>query len=161
MRSISSMPLVFALVVSGSMAHAGTVEIHQEIFPLFEVSARGIEGLEDPAIATGSYHLASYSGFPVNTIMTLTPVFDGLHNYPAGLVSWKHGREKDQYMFIISAGGYLGGDNKMDEYCVHLNLNFKEVGKNCTSHTGYWNPTILENQSFPKNSRLSITIKSS
>ena len=160
MRQISSVPLVLSFVLSGSMAHAGTVEVKQEVFPLFEVSAPGIDGLEEPAIATGSYNFQTYAGFPVNTLISFTPVADGLHHYPAGLVSWKHGQEKDQYMFVISAGGYLGSDNKMDEYCIHVNVNFKDIGKNCTSHAGFWNPTIIEKTSFPKNSRLTITIQS-
>ncbi len=160
MRQFFSVLLVLSFVLSGGVAHAGTVEVKQDVFPLFEISAPGVDGLEEPAIATGRYQFQTYAGFPVNTMMTLTPVFDGIHQYPTGLISWKHGREKDQYMFVISAGGYLGSENTMDEYCINVNVNFKDIGKNCTSHTGFWSPTIIEKVAFPKNSRVLVTISS-
>ena len=159
MKAVSSTPLILSLVLSGGMAHGGTVKINQQIFPLFEVSAPGVEGLEHPTIATGSYKLESHVGFPVSTEVTLNPILDGMHNYPIGRVSWKHEQKKDNYTFFISAGGHTDRATDMNSYCVFVEVNFKPLGSKCTSGGGFWDPLVINNVIFPANSNITITIK--
>lgn len=157
MKSIFPVPFVLSLVLSGGMANAAMVEIKQNVYPLFDVTALGIEGLEELTIAAGSYEIESHAGFPVNTIISLEPISDGMHQYTAGHISW-HREKNAKYTFIIAVSGDVGDNQKLDKYCIDVHVNSASVGKSCTSKAGYWNPTIVHNKPFSNNSKIVITL---
>ncbi|WP_330927128.1 hypothetical protein [Candidatus Sororendozoicomonas aggregata] len=156
--------LLMAMAVSTS-ASAASISFTQPAPPAkiktpITVTARGITGLERPVKAAGKFQIQNDGQKKViGTKVVINNMKGGYPQIETGSIDWSQEGvgASNKYTFILSAGGYPKSADKKQDYCVTVTVDGKKVGKKCTSHKAFWDPTTVKHIPITSTSNIAVS----
>lgn len=158
--------LLAALVVSTS-ASAATISFTQSSPPIeiktpIKVIAQGIKGLEKFVKAEGEYTIENDDlNRPVGTKVLVLNMKGDTQQIAIGSIRWSPEANLDpssSYTFLLSAGGQTKSVTPKKDYCMTVSLDGRALGKSCSSHRHFWDPTTVKNVKLTKDSTIAVEL---
>ncbi|WP_330924988.1 hypothetical protein [Candidatus Sororendozoicomonas aggregata] len=157
----SQINLLFATIAVTASATAATISFSQPSPPSgittpITVKATGITRLERDVKAEGTFEIQKDGqGRVVNTNVLVNNFNNNLPQIPSGSVGWSS-ESGNTYTFTLSAGGNPGKWDPKQNYCETVYVDKKKIGKNCTSSTSYWNPTLVKGIELSQGAKIAV-----
>ncbi|MCX8515237.1 MAG: hypothetical protein ORN24_06670 [Burkholderiales bacterium] len=159
----------FSLLLLGitTLANAATIsftQVNNDIASVpFYGKAAGINGMGQYAFLGGNtFSIQNATQGVINTNITIGDNLT-IPFWAAGSLGWSSqqsgcGNGGSLYTFSISAGGNPGVWDPKNYYTIAVAVDGNQVGKNSTSASSYWNPTLVNNVCVTTNSNISVTL---
>ena len=122
------------------------------------VKGAGIDGLGTPTPADGTFTIENDAqGRPYNTNVAVENVKNNIPQLAQGSIGWSS-EGGSNYTITLSAGGNPGKWDPKQDYCITMYADGNNIGKNCTDHDSYWNPTLVHHVHIGQNTHLKAVI---